>query len=339
MSHDIDQTTGKAGMAYTGQTPWHGLGQELPDGASLEVWQAAAGLEWEAKTCPIITQEPVVVEDEEDFEDDESFAGIEIPSHRALVRSDTNDVLSIVSKGYKPVQPKEIIEFFSDLVQGIDADFTMETAGSLRGGRKIWALAKSNGGFNVSGTDRMEQYLLMATSFDRSLPTIAQLTSVRVVCANTLSVATGKRSNQIRITHNRYFDSEKAKEELGLVDSWAKFAEDCQRFADTTLSEDGYLNFLAQCIAESNPHKDVNDYLDVGEDDDRFKQLIDVSKNAPGQNLDTTSGTLWGALNAITRWSDHEISSKSQDNRLDSAWFGRGSRVKKFAYDLALQLV
>ena len=46
MAHEIDMTTGRAGMAYMGDTPWHGLGQKLTDGASLETWQQEAGLDW-----------------------------------------------------------------------------------------------------------------------------------------------------------------------------------------------------------------------------------------------------------------------------------------------------
>jgi len=340
MSHEIDTSTGKAGMAYVGQDPWHGLGEQLMPDASLEVWAKAAGLEWSAVPCPLQTMAPVAKGEDDPtahlYNDD--LADVEVPSHRALVRSDTKDVLSVVSKGYKPVQPSEVLDFFSDLVQGIDADFTMETAGSLRGGRKIWALAKSNGGFSLSNEDRMEQYLLMATSFDRSLPTVGMLTSVRVVCANTLRVATDSKDGQIRITHNRKFDPEKMKEKLGL-DKWSRFAENCKRLADVNLSEDEYTRFLAECIAESNPHKGADDYLDAGLDDNRFKELIDISKSAPGQNLDTTDGTLWGALNAVTHWIDHRINAKSQDNRLDSAWFGRGKRVKDFAYNRALEIV
>jgi len=331
MSHEIDTSTGKAGMAYAGEMPWHGLGENISPNSSLEVWAAAAGLEWEAVPCPLQT---VCTDDEQTHDLD----GIEVPSHRALVRSDTNDVLSVVSKGYKPVQPSEVLDFFSNLVEGLDSDFTMETAGSLNGGRKIWALAKSNGGFNLSKAERMEQYLLMATSFDRSLPTVGMLTSVRVVCANTLKVATDNKNGQIRITHNRRFDPEKVKEQLGL-DKWTAFAENCKRFADTSLTEDQYTKFLAECIAESNPHREAEDYLDSGLDDDRFKELLDISKSGPGQNLDTSKDTLWGAVNAVTHWVDHRIGSKSQDNRLNSAWFGRGKRVKDFAYNQALQLI
>lgn len=39
MAHLIDS------MAYTGQTPWHGLGNVLPPQQSLDVWLQAAGMD------------------------------------------------------------------------------------------------------------------------------------------------------------------------------------------------------------------------------------------------------------------------------------------------------
>ena len=43
MSHEIDETTGKAAVAYVGETPWHGLGQQVPKGASIEEIEQAGG--------------------------------------------------------------------------------------------------------------------------------------------------------------------------------------------------------------------------------------------------------------------------------------------------------
>ena len=49
MSHEITMTNGAAEMAYVGATPWHGLGNELAAGASIEEWQVAAGMAWKIK--------------------------------------------------------------------------------------------------------------------------------------------------------------------------------------------------------------------------------------------------------------------------------------------------
>jgi hypothetical protein len=53
MSHEIDQSTGKPAIAYTGDKPWHGLGERLPEGEPIETWLKAARLDWELKRLPV----------------------------------------------------------------------------------------------------------------------------------------------------------------------------------------------------------------------------------------------------------------------------------------------
>ena len=54
--------------------------------------------------------------------------------------------------------------------------------------------------------------------------------------------------------------------------------------------------------------------------------------------LTAAKGTAWGLLNAVTEFVDHERRARSQEYRLDSAWFGQGASLKQRALDQALQL-
>ena len=60
------------------------------------------------------------------------------PNSAVLYRSDNGAPLSIVSARYQAVQPKDIIEFYRDLTER--HGFTMETAGALKDGRKVWVV-------------------------------------------------------------------------------------------------------------------------------------------------------------------------------------------------------
>ena len=60
--------------------------------------------------------------------------------------------------------------------------------------------------------------------------------------------------------------------------------------------------------------------------------------SAPGQQLDTAKGTLWGAVNAVTYYADH-IRSGTDGDRLDSSWFGAGCALKDKAWAKASDLV
>lgn len=59
------------------------------------------------------------------------------------------------------VQPHEVLHFYQDLVEV--GGFELETAGSLKGGRKLWALAKTGRDMELKDGDRVKSYQLLAT--------------------------------------------------------------------------------------------------------------------------------------------------------------------------------
>lgn len=207
--HLVDMSNQRANMAYIGPVPWHGLGQEMPEDAGIDEWRVAAGLDWELEKRPVF--HGVVDAD-----------GKRIPKviegRTALVRSDTQDALSIMSKRYKVVQPGEILEFFREFVKA--GGFEIETAGSLDGGKKVWALAKNGAAINLGGNDIIKMYLLLATSCDGSMATTGGFTSIRAVCNNTLSAAVATDgASMIKVPHSTTFDASDVKAQLGLVES------------------------------------------------------------------------------------------------------------------------
>lgn len=124
MSHEIDQTVGDA-IAFVGETPWHGLGRQLQEGATIEEWKRAAHLDWSVEESPVYYNVP----GESTFRD--------MARRKALYRSDTKTDLSVVSKVFKVVQPGDVLEFFRQLVES--HGFKLETAGALRGGGVLQA--------------------------------------------------------------------------------------------------------------------------------------------------------------------------------------------------------
>jgi phage/plasmid-like protein (TIGR03299 family) len=181
MAHMIDETTGRAAIAYTGVTPWHGLGQALTPGASIETWTREAGLGYDVLESPVLYS---------------SLASTELqswPDRKVLHRSDTGAPLAVVSDGYRVVQPAEIMDFFRELVEL--GGFQLETAGALSDGRRVWALASVADAAPVVSRDLVKPYLLLGTSYDGTMATVAKFTAIRVVCNNTITAAVGGYSN------------------------------------------------------------------------------------------------------------------------------------------------
>jgi hypothetical protein len=50
-------------------------------------------------------------------------------------------------------------------------------------------------------------------------------------------------------------------------------------------------------------------------------------------------GTLWGAYNAVTEYTDHVLCPNDPGRRLTSIWFGGGEKLKERAFKIAQQLL
>lgn len=216
-------------MAYRGATPWHGLGQSMPAGASMADWRRACGFDWEILKSPVV------------YVDLKSGRERTMPGREVLYRSDTGAALSVMSDGYKEVQPAQVLDFFRDVCDA--QSWAMETAGVLKGGCQYWALAKAGPGAYVNGgQDRHEMYMLLATSSDGSLATLAQATDVRVVCNNTLRLSLRTaRGKAVKVLHSKTFDARAVKRELGIVDfesSWSDFTATMQRLGEIRVNAD-----------------------------------------------------------------------------------------------------
>jgi phage/plasmid-like protein (TIGR03299 family) len=324
MPHDIDFSTGKPAIAYVGETPWHKLGEKLLEHAPIETWIKAAGLDWELKRLPV-----------QYFFD----AKLRVMDDRfVLSRSDTGMALSVVSGDYHIVQPKEILEFYRDLVTSFG--YSLETAGALNGGRKVWALAKTGKTALVhSGKDPDEigAYVLLATSCDKTLATTIAFTSIRVVCQNTLSfaqdeIAKNKRP-QLKVPHSVRFDPDQIKTTLGLIDkAWSTFSDKARKLAQRSIEESVASSFFEKLLLQKD------DKSLSARARREHASIMSLYGSAPGQNLDTAKGTLWGAVNAVSYYVDHVRSVRVGD-RLDNAWFGAGGALKDKAWAAACELL
>ena len=306
-------------MAYVGQVPWHGLGNSLTDGADIDTWRTQAGLDWEAIAAPVhfaIGEEFYVMDDKV-----------------VLARSDNHLPLGVVSSNFRVVQPAQILEFYRELTD-ISGDFSMETAGALFDGRRVWALARSNREAKLSNDDTLRPYLLLATGMDGSFATIGQFTSVRVVCNNTLQVAMQENgSDRVRVTHRGHFDEHQFKQELGLADSaFDRFMGNAEHLASRLVTAKEAQDFFATLFVGEN-------YAD--EDVEKSRALPDVLHTYaafPGQDTISARDTAWGLVNGVTAYLDHVRNTHTQDARLNDAWFGTGHKLKARALDLALSL-
>jgi phage/plasmid-like protein (TIGR03299 family) len=319
MAHliNLDVYRNRANMAYVNQTPWHGVGQRLTENAPIEVWAEEAGFTHDIVTRAVQYQD---------------FDGrmITHPNRNVLFHSKTKAALGIVSNRYHVVQPKEVLEFYRDLVEA-SGEFALETAGVLDAGQRYWALAKHKGSISF-GSDHITPYLLLATSCDGTMATRAQFTSVRVVCQNTLQASISEKSpNAISIPHSRKFVASDIKKQLNIharIDSMTETFESLvNKRVDDETAIDIFVNLLAK--------RDLKGNLTNQDQVKRIsRELWSSLKKSPGSDLESAQGTGWGVMNAVTHYVDHKARSQSTSSRFKSGQLGNGADLKSKAFSL-----
>lgn len=331
MAHEfVADKNGKVPFAFVGETAWHGLGQQLTQGMPIPVWIEEAGFNWniiEAKCMAAY-----------DFNSNGSSSLVEVPEKKILLRSDTHDPLSVVGNRYNVVQPKEVLEFYEDLVAA--GGFHLETAGVLFGGKRMFALAKMHEAEMVLKGDPVKGYLLLSTACDGTMATTVQFTSIRVVCNNTLQMAirdvndeSGKERPRLKVPHSVQFNPKKIKDELGLAPgSFQLFMDDMRRLSKRPLRKQEAINFLVGLVGDPTLPLEDQEVKDAN-----LMKDIYALYDGKGKGSNIAGSTAWGMLNAVTEFTDHHTGHKTVDARIDSAWFGSNASLKEKAYlDLML---
>jgi phage/plasmid-like protein (TIGR03299 family) len=323
MAHQIDTTSlNRASYAST-QREWHGLGELMPVGQDVEAWATAAGMEYKV-------QRAVVRYATERLTPDAPLHSLRsLEDKLVLFRSDTGAPLGVVSDSYKVVQPREVLEFFREWAQANAC--TIESAGVLFGGKRYFATAKMSDGVFVGEGDKVVPYVLLSTSADGSLATEGRITTVRVVCNNTLRLAS-KGASSFKVSHRSAF---KAQECRGIIESaheeFGAFMDMSRKLAsikvESKLAED------MTALLLTTPTRDA----DAARDSAGFTRIMSLFQGGgKGSTLETARETSWGWLNACTEYVDHHVRARSDENRTASATWGPGADLKQRAVEIAL---
>lgn len=314
MAHEIEMVNGVAQMAYAGELPWHGLGSQVSDDISTDGMMEAAGLDWS------VTKQPMY------YMDDLGKMG-EVPGKSALVRSSDNKVMDIVGQDWNPVQNAEAFEFFREFVDS--GDMKMHTAGSLKGGKMVWALAKVNDGFTIKtaqGEDSVESYLLFSNPHQYGKSIDVRFTPIRVVCNNTLTLSLNQNVDQyVRMGHQRPFNAEDAMATLGMAHQKLEtYKEAAEYLCQKSYTSEQMVDYFNQVFPSASSR-----------DSNKSREAQEVMHTQAGANLG--EGTFWQLFNTVTYMTDHTLG-RNADTRLQSSWYGQNQNVKKKALELAVSM-
>lgn len=298
------------------ETPWHKLGTVLDNPPTIQEAIELSGLNWPVELKPLFLGDGQQV------------------THKAVVRSDSGSVLGIVGPRYQPLQNAEAFDWFNAFVE--NGEVSLETAGSLDEGRRIWVMARiARDPSVIVPNDEILKYLMLSNSHDGTLAIRVGYTPIRIVCANTLAMAHNNNASKlIRVRHtaSSKVALDKLKDIMNLVDR--EFEATAEQF-----------RFLA---SRTFNQKDIREYVKavLGKDKVAEEELSSRTKNQmdeiiglidhENQRLNGVAGTYWAAYNAVNQYLNYDAG-RNDNNRMSSLWFGVNANTNKSALDLALE--
>jgi phage/plasmid-like protein (TIGR03299 family) len=297
-------------MAYAGEVPWHGLGVPVSNDLTPVQMMEKAGLDWK-------------VQEVESFIE---FDGKRMPTgQKSLIREIDGKILTNVGENWNPVQNETAFEFFSEFV--LSGNMEMHTAGSLKGGQMVWALAKVSESFDLFGGDEVESYLLFSNPHQYGKAIDVRFTPIRVVCNNTLTLSLDQNAQRsVKVGHRTEFDADMVKESLGIAhEKLATYKEMAEFLGKKRYSADALIEYYNTVFPRTADKRVQGQALSIDTLSRNAKLAHDVLETQPGAEF--AEGSWWQAFNSVTYITDH-VQGRNADNRLYSSWFG-GNQVRK----------
>ncbi len=281
-------------MMYVRERPWHGLGTEVSEAPNSQDALRLAELDW------TVRQESIY-----------NAGGSVIKGFKANVRDSDGSVLGVVGDRYQIVQNSDAFRFTDDLIGG---DVHYETAGSLRGGKQVWLLARMPER-KIAG-DEVEPYLCFTNAHDGSTGVRVCMTPIRVVCSNTLNVAlnTAKRTWSMRHTESVHERLNEARDCLFRAEAYMDgLAEYADMAASKPLRDGELMDILSELfpVTEKTTEREKATI-------DKYKDAFMVCYFAP--DIMKFRGTAWGAVNAMSDLVTHSMPHRNTKNYAENNW-------------------
>lgn len=322
MSHELETSI------YVGRTPWHGLGIFVGDeDIDSKTAIIKAGLNW-------------TVEKQRLFTSTDGINVSEILNHKAIIRDFDKSQFGIVKNDYEIIQNLEAFEFMDSLVE--DGSMRYHTAGSLRGGKRIWLLGKV-GNIEVVPNDHVDNYLLLYNTHDSSSPLRVLFTNVRVVCANTAQVALNKgRGQGISVRHTKNIKTRmiQAKEILGFAkNKFADYSKIMKTLAKIQISATKWDEMINKIIP--NPPADIISKSMITKRQNVRDDITKLFYEGVGQDIPLVAGTGWAAYNAVIEYANYYKRTRGKnrgEKRFESTFFGTSAKLINNAQKEILKL-
>lgn len=226
----------------------------------------------------------------------------EIEGRKAMVTSDTGDVLGIFKSGYQGHQYSEwLLDNVAEIINH-DTELGIGSAGLLKNRAQAWVSVEVPESITTPEGVEFRPNLLACTSFDGSLATTYKRVVTAVVCDNTLSASLSEDGQTYKLRHTRYSDLkiQNARDALAIVYTMADdFAAEVKRLTSWNVSEKQFIKLVHNLIPlESDAGKHATTVADK-----KRGEIVSLWANDP--RVAPWTGTAFGVLQAFNTWTHH----------------------------------
>ena len=310
-----------SGWLGNGERAWHGMGVvtdgTLPAREAFETADALFTVEKRELLYPKVLDEPR--DGEWDFANSGSYG---------IVRTDTQELLGVVSKQYEIVQNDSLLRMAEFIREEVDMDCVIV----LSHGSKVCFTATLRGAeTDIVPGDTVKRRIVGYLGHDGKTGCGAKFTNIRVVCQNTLTAALADSGAQSSVTHkgaaNDNFNALISSIDIARQD----FVTECdlmREFSRASMGQDGFRDF-------------VDEVYNVKEDQVFRKRERLESAFQHGFGWEYAPKSVWAAFNAITQveTSTRSLTKARATSQFARGTFGAGAQISKRAFAIARDLV
>ena len=308
-----------SGWLGNGEAAWHGMGTvtegSLPAREAFEVADALFTVE----KRPLFFNK----------EDEMTILTPQESGSYAIVRTDTQALLGIVSKQYELVQNEALLQMAEFIREEVD----MDTVIVLANGKKVCFTATLRGAeTDIVPGDTVKRRIVGYLGHDGQTGCGAKFTNIRVVCQNTLTAALGEAGGAHSSLAHKQGANNRFQSLIQSIDTARQdFVTECdlmREFASRDMGLRQFSDFVDQ----------VYD-IDEGQVFRKREQLERAFTSGYGSVY--AGYTIWNGINAITQveTSTRGKTASAATRQFARGTFGAGASISKKAFAVARELV
>jgi phage/plasmid-like protein (TIGR03299 family) len=255
-------------------------------------------------------------------------SGIIIPQQKAIIRDDTNTVLSVHGEGYYPYQNHQLIELLDKVSQQVG--LPIHKGGMFGDGKKVFIQLKSND--LKLGTDRVEGFITGVNSFDGSTSLAFGPSNITISCQNTFFAAFRNMDTKVRHTKNMVMRVDEICRGLErVIEEEAVMFEDIKQMADTKMTKENQ-EWVSRVLFNIEREVNLNDEKALSTVTRNKLSRFEIDLNG---ELKQKGDSLWGLFSGVTKYTTHSmIKGDNSENKMFGVYGQRERNIFKQLVEL-----